>query len=236
QNGRDQRDLDQRRQDREKRVPDQRRYAAGPALDVASEAAGLPREVEAQRQRVQMAKGLQRDRAHGALRDLGEQIFAQLGERRRRKPQRAIGGEQPERQRQRLAGNRGEPVDDVLQHQRNADVGELGRHQAAEREQDTALVREQVGQRRGDRSVGGRGSEELRRIRVGAMACRSPRRPWLAAASRPFAVAAILLQPPIAPRLRLQSLALSVNQSLPPYPTNPIAMRTIPYAIQIAAL
>jgi hypothetical protein len=31
-------------------------------------------------------------------------------------------------------------------------------------------------------------------------------------------------------------LALSVNQSLPPYPTNPIAMRTIPYAIQIAAL
>jgi hypothetical protein len=42
--------------------------------------------------------------------------------------------------------------------------------------------------------------------------------------------AAILLQPPspLAPQRGFQSLALSVNQSLPPYPTNPIAIRTIP--------
>jgi hypothetical protein len=101
---------------------------------------------------MQMAEGLQRDRAHRALRDLGEQILAKLGERRRRKPQCPVGREQPERQHQRLgARNRGQPIDDLLQHQRNADIGKLGRDQAAEREQHAALVREQIGQQRADR-------------------------------------------------------------------------------------
>ena len=56
QDRRDERDLDQRRQDREQRVADQRRDAALAALDVAREPAGLAREVEAQRQRVQVAE------------------------------------------------------------------------------------------------------------------------------------------------------------------------------------
>ena len=90
QDRRHQRDLDQRRQDREQREADQRRDAALAALDVARQPAGLSRQVEAQRQRVQVAEHLERDRAHRALRHLGEEVFAQFGEERRRQPQQAV--------------------------------------------------------------------------------------------------------------------------------------------------
>ena len=149
---RHQRDFDERRQDREQRVADQSRYAAGSSLDVARQAAGLPREMEAQRQRVQMAEGLQRNRAHGALRHLGEQVLAQLSESSRRQPQRTVGREQRQRQNQRLPRrDSGQPIDDLLQYQRHTDVGELGRDQTAEGEQHAALVCEQIGQQRADR-------------------------------------------------------------------------------------
>ena len=122
-------DLDQRRQDGEEREADQRRDPALAALDVPGEAAGLAREVEAQRQRVQVAEGLQRDRAHRALRHLGEQVFAQLGERGRRQPEEAVRDQQHERHHQHR-GALVEPVDDRLHQHRHADVGDLGERPA----------------------------------------------------------------------------------------------------------
>ena len=108
QDRRDEADLDQRGQDREQREADQRGDAALAALDVAREPARLPREMEAQRQRVQVAEHLERDRAHRALRHLCEQVFAKLGEERRRQPQHAVGDEQREGHRERSpnAGSR----------------------------------------------------------------------------------------------------------------------------------
>ena len=53
-------DLDQRRQDAVEGVADQRTDRAGAALDVAGQPAGLALEMEAQRQRMQMAEHLQR--------------------------------------------------------------------------------------------------------------------------------------------------------------------------------
>ena len=84
-------------------------------------------QVEAQRQRVQVAEHLERDLAHRALRHLGEQELAQLGEQRRR--QRAAG----RRRRAARAAPRAAPccaveaVDDLLQQQRHADVRDLRR-------------------------------------------------------------------------------------------------------------
>jgi hypothetical protein len=74
--------FDQRRHDAEQRIRDQRLDAAHAALDVARHAAGLPLQVKAQRQRMQVPEGLQRDMARGALRGLGEHQFTQLGEKR----------------------------------------------------------------------------------------------------------------------------------------------------------
>ncbi len=106
QDRRHERDLDQRGQDREQREADQRGDAALAALDVAREAAGLPLQVEAQRQRMQVAEHLQRDLAHRALRHLREQELAQLGEHRRRQPQQAVGDQQRERHEQRAPSAR----------------------------------------------------------------------------------------------------------------------------------
>ena len=87
QDGQHQRHLDQRRHDAVERIRDQRLDAAHAALDVARHAAGLALQVEAQRQRMQVPEGLQRDAARRALRGLGEHQLAQLGEQRRRQPQ-----------------------------------------------------------------------------------------------------------------------------------------------------
>ena len=81
-------------------------------------------QMEAQRQRVQVAEHLQRDLAHRALRHLGEQELAKLGEQRRRQPQQAVGHEQRERHEQRGRASV-QAVDDLLQQQRHADIGAL---------------------------------------------------------------------------------------------------------------
>ena len=146
---RHQRDLDQRRQDREQRVADQRGDAARAALDVAGEAAGLPVEMEAQRQRVQVAEHGQRDRAHRALGHAHEQDLAQLGEHRGRQPQHAVRDEQRQRHhqdRELLV----EVVDDVLEHDRHGDVRHLGGDEADHRGDHARLVAPQVRQQRAD--------------------------------------------------------------------------------------
>ena len=106
--------------------------------------------MEPQRQRVQMAEYLERDGTHRALRHLGEQEFAQLGEQRRRKAQRAVGGKQ--RQWQNELGRSRQAIDDLLQHQRHADIGELGRDEARQRQEDAAPVGEQIRQQRAHRA------------------------------------------------------------------------------------
>ena len=134
-----QRELEHDRDDREQHVGEQRRDAARAALDVARDAAGLAFEMKAQRERVQMAKDVERDAPHRPLRDAHEHEVAQLGEKRGGKPQQPVGGEQRERQREHRLGGR-ERVDDFLQHERHADVGELRGHQEHERDHDAPLV------------------------------------------------------------------------------------------------
>ena len=144
-------DLDQRGQDREQREADQRGDAARPALDVAREAAGLPREVKAQAERMQVPEHLERDRPHRALGDLREQELAQLGEERRRQPQRPVRDQQRKRhdQQRRFAV---EAVDDLLQQQRDADVGDLRHHEARERRSHPPAVGPEVRQQAADRA------------------------------------------------------------------------------------
>jgi hypothetical protein len=148
----DQSDFDQGRQDREQRESDQRRDAARTALDVARQSSSLTGEMKAKRQLVQMAEGLQGDGPHRALGDLGKEEFAQFGECRRGQAQRPVGDEQPYRQRQHVTLRTwSEAVDDLLENDRNADVGDLGRDQAAECEGDAALVGQQVRQQGSNR-------------------------------------------------------------------------------------
>ena len=152
--GHDEPDLDQRRQDRVQREADQRRNAADALVDLARDRAGATLQVIAQRQRMQVAEGLQRQRAHRRLRHVDEEELAQLGEERRRQPQQAVGDDQCHRDDQHAGGRLGrrrEPVDDLLQQDRHADRRQLCRHQARQREQHAALVGPQIRQQRAQR-------------------------------------------------------------------------------------
>ena len=79
QNGQHQRHLDQRGHNGIQRIRDQRFDTAYPALNVARHAAGLPLQVKAQAQGVQVLKRFQRNGARRALRGLGKHQLAQLG-------------------------------------------------------------------------------------------------------------------------------------------------------------
>ncbi len=95
-----QRDLDQRRQDRIQSEADQRGDSANALVDLARDGAGAAIEVVAQRQRMQMAKRFQRQRARRRLRHLDEKELAQLGEERRRQPQGTVRNDQRKRHHQ----------------------------------------------------------------------------------------------------------------------------------------
>nr|GEU28155.1 hypothetical protein [Tanacetum cinerariifolium] len=141
-----QRDFHQRGQDVEQRVGNQRAHRARAAFDIARHAAGLAIEVEAQRQGVQVTEHLQRNGAHGALRHARKQELAQLGEHGRRQPQQAIRHQRRHRQHQqrlRVLRRDGERVDQPLHHDGHAHVGQLGAHQAAQRQQHAPLVHPQ---------------------------------------------------------------------------------------------
>jgi hypothetical protein len=149
QNGQHQRQLDDGRHDAVERHRDQRMHAARAAFDVARHAAGLPLEVEAQRQRMQVAEHLQRDAARRALSRLGEDQLAQLAEQRGRKAQQPVGHQERDRhhqQRLRHVGLGRHGVDQVLEQHRHADVRDLGAHHEGKRRHHAPLVAPQVGE------------------------------------------------------------------------------------------
>ena len=82
--------------------------------------------------------------ADRALRDAHEHQVAKLGEERRREPQYPVGREQRERQ-DKNGGLRVERVDDFLQDERHADVGELGADQERERDTDPEAKLPEIG-------------------------------------------------------------------------------------------
>jgi hypothetical protein len=115
--------------------------------------------MEAQAQRQQVLEGLQGDLARDARGDRVEQELAQLGEQRHRHAQRAVGEQQRDRHgehRARIAGLEVERIDDVLEHERHADVRELRADQAGERDRHAPAPAPQVRRQPGQRPEQGR--------------------------------------------------------------------------------
>ena len=129
------RDLDQRGQDVVDRVVQQRLDRTRTPLDVARDPAGLAFQVKPQAQGQQVLEGFQRHPAGNARGHRIEQKLAQLCEQRDRQAQRAVAHQQRDWDDQRgarIARLEVERVDQLLEDQRHADVGELGRHQATQ--------------------------------------------------------------------------------------------------------
>ncbi|EXI74115.1 MAG: hypothetical protein AW07_02253 [Candidatus Accumulibacter sp. SK-11] len=82
QDGENDADLDQGWQNRVERIADQAGDRSAAALDVARHATGLPFEMKAQRQFVQVAEDVESDPPDGALRHARKEDFTQLGEQR----------------------------------------------------------------------------------------------------------------------------------------------------------
>ena len=90
--------------------------------------------MEAQRQRVHVAEGPERDPPDGVLGDLGVERVAQLAEAARQHPGEAIGEQQPDRRGdQKLATGR-QRIHRVAQDQGHIDVGRLGGGQQGQRD------------------------------------------------------------------------------------------------------
>ena len=171
QNAQHQRDFNERGQDGIQRVADERTDRARAAFDIAREPAGLPLQMKAQRERMQMLEYLQGNGAYRLLRHAGEENFAQLGKQRGGKTQRTVGREQADRYQQKsLFARQGKRIDDVFEHQRHRNVGKLGNQQTAQRKNHPRLPRPQIRQqgfnglpivtraRGGDRQCNGRGT------------------------------------------------------------------------------
>ncbi len=144
QDDRDHRDLDDRRQDVEHHEAQQEADAAGAALDVPGQAAGLARQMEAQFEPMQMFEHAQGRAPHGPLGHPYEDRVAQLAEQGAAKAQQAVGDHQCHRDRdQRLGAAVLEVVDDVFQCQRDQHGRQLGQaHQPEGEEQPSAELRE----------------------------------------------------------------------------------------------
>ena len=153
----------------EQRERDQRLDAAHPALDVARHATRLPLQVKAQAQRVQVLKGLQRNRARRPLRGLGKDQLAQLVEHGSGQAQRAVGHQQAHGHDQhggRIARLEAHGIDQGLEQQGHAHVGQLGGHHEGDGSHHAPLVLPQVGQ------------QALQGQPVGAGSLRGRRRRW----------------------------------------------------------
>ena len=117
------------------------------ALDVAGQAARLPRQMEAQRQRVQVAEGDGRV----ILRAIRYAIERSRRRQAVRLAQRAIRDQQRQWHNEdcrRLV----EAVDDLLQQHRHTDVGDLGADQRSQRRDDAPFVGPQIRQQVADRA------------------------------------------------------------------------------------
>ena len=131
----DQPDFHQRRHDGEQRVAQQRFDGPRAALQRAGQAAGLPFEVEAQAEGVQVAEDRQGDPPDRALRHLGEDGVAQLREDQRHHARQAVGDDQAERDRHRRpAFRRGQRVHRLLVEDGDVDVRRLGADQQQHRQ------------------------------------------------------------------------------------------------------
>jgi hypothetical protein len=142
-------DLHQRWQDRIKRVGDQAGNRAIPPLHVARDAPGLPFEVEAQRQRVQVPEDFQRHAPHGFLGDAGEKDLAQFGKQRVGELQNAVENEQQDGEAECSLRFR-EVVDHRLEDHRDGHVGQLGGDEAGEGKQHAPLVLPEIGRETAD--------------------------------------------------------------------------------------
>ena len=147
QDDRHQRDFQQCRQNIEQQKGEQKAYPARAAFNVARHAAGLPVQMKAQAEAVQMGKHLQRNPPDRTLRDLGKYRVAQLAKQRAEQAQQAIGNHQHHRQGQcrlRMIHR----IDNFLQRQRHRHVGELGQHQQRDGQRNAPLEFKQIGQQR----------------------------------------------------------------------------------------
>ncbi len=145
----DQQHLQHGRDDRVEGPVEQIRDGLAAALHVARDAARPAREMEAQRERVEVAEHEQRHFARGARQHAGEHHLAELGEDRETDARSAVGEQQRDGQDQQ-ARLHVEPVDDLLQRHRNQQVHELGAHDQAHRQHDAPEVGPQVGHERRD--------------------------------------------------------------------------------------
>jgi hypothetical protein len=104
--------------------------------------------VKAQAQGVQVPEGLQRDLPCRAVRGLGKDQFAQLGEHGRQQAQAGVGQQQAgghDQQRTGIAWREVQRIDQALEQHRHADVGDLGADQEDQREAHPPAVAPQVG-------------------------------------------------------------------------------------------
>ena len=151
----DQRDLEHRRHEAEKEIVEQEFGAADAALDRARQAAGLALEMEAQRQQMQVLEGRERESAHRALADLGEDRIAQFGEALRPDARDAIGDDEHHRHadQRHLAGR--ERIDRVLVEHRHINGAGLRDDQQTDGDDDAdaqleGVARPEIGQQLGD--------------------------------------------------------------------------------------
>ena len=146
-------ELKQRRQDAIEGVGHQRLDGARSALDIAADPACLARKMKSQRQRVQVLEHLERNLSHGVLGDPGEQRLPELCEQGRRKPQQPVADDQPDRHDEQCAWLRAariERVDQVLEKDGDAKIGELGGDKAKNSQCHPAAILKQVGQQIAD--------------------------------------------------------------------------------------
>ena len=149
QNTQHQQHFNQRGQDAVERIRDQRFRAAHAAFNVTRHAPGLPLQVKTQAQRMQMAKRLQRNRTRRPLRGLGKHQVAQFRQQRSGKAQRAIRQQQAHGHHQQscvIAGLHIQGIDQLLEQQRHAHIGQLGPHHEQQCRQHAPFVLPQIGQ------------------------------------------------------------------------------------------
>ena len=122
-------DFEQGRQDVEGREADQELHARRAALDDAAQPAGLALEMEAQRQRMEMAEDFEGEVADRPLRDRREHRIADFAHRLRQHPRRAVRQNKDDRHGHGLRRRRAQGVNGLLVEDRDVDVDELGRDQ-----------------------------------------------------------------------------------------------------------
>jgi hypothetical protein len=153
-------DLEHGRRDLEDQVVDEVLHRVDAALDRPRQAARLAVEVEAQAQPVQVAERLQREAVDAMLRHRVEDHGAQLLHGRGQDARRAIGEDEPDRQRDRRVA-RAERVDRLLVEDRDEERRRLRAQQQGKGQEDPhperqPLLAPEIGREVGDDRERGR--------------------------------------------------------------------------------